>query len=250
MHRYSPAEPYGAWIAYHGSEAVVLAGILVAAALLFAALGWRIKQPIALKRPGLAIGSLVLLLWLLSMAMLFIALLAYGVQMREIHLEFEQQKPQIGTIFYCFATVFIIAWLTRRFGWRVALYSGLMGAAAAPMLFELPFDLIVMGRVYPPIPPNPALYRALFFCPLYMWEISTIALMAMSPAMRITRGASYALAAMFAVWAVWAAAFGFSYPVEAGPWTVNVISKLLCFAAAISLFAWKEEPAASGARVC
>lgn len=240
MHHYSPAEPYGAWIAYHGSEAMVLAGILAAAAVLFGFLGWRIRRPIALKRPGPAIGSLVFLLWLLSMAMLFIALLAYGVQMREIHVEFERQKPQIGTIFYCFATLFIIAWMTRRYGWATALYSGLFGAAAAPMLFELPFDLIVMARVYPPIPPSPTLYRALFFCPLFMWEISTIALMAISPAMRITRGACYAFGGMFAVWAVWAAAFGFSYPVEPGPWTVNVISKLLCFVAAILLFVGRE----------
>jgi peptidoglycan/LPS O-acetylase OafA/YrhL len=45
------------------------------------------------------------------------------------------------------------------------------------------------------------------------------------------------------VWAVEAepaAVFGFSHPVELGPWTVNVISKLLAFAAAILLFVWKE----------
>lgn len=244
MHTYSPAEPYGAWIAYQGGEAVVLAVILALTAAVFAGVGWRIKHPIALQRPGLAIGSLVFILWLLSMLMLFVALLAYGVQMQEVHVAFEQRKPEIGTVFYCIATVFIIAWRTRRFGWKTALYSGLFGAAAAPMLFELPFDLIVMARVYPPLPPNPTLYKALFFCPLFLWEIATIALMAMSPAMRITRGALIALAGMFAVWVVWAAAFGFSYPVETGPWTVNVISKLLCFAAAISLFVWKEKPQA------
>lgn len=244
VHTYSPAEPYGAWIAYHGGEALTLAGILAVVAIMFAVLGWQIKRPIALVRPGPAIGSLFVILWLLSMVMLFVALLAYGVQMQEIHLAFQQDKPQIGTIFYCFVTVFIITWLTRQHGWKVALYSGLVGAAAAPMLFELPFDLIIMARVYPPIPPNPTLYRALFFCPLFMWEVSTIALLALSPAMRITRHACFALAGMFAVWVVWAAAFEFSYPVEPGPLTVNVISKILCFVAAIMLFYWRE-PAAN-----
>lgn len=245
MHTYSPAEPYGAWIAYQGGEAWLLAAILLIATIVFATFGYRIRQPIALKRPGVAIGSLILALWFLSMLMLFLALLAYGVQMQEVHIAFQQDHPQIGTIFYCFAALFIITWLTRRYGWKTALYSGVFGAAGAVMLFELPFDLIIMTRVYPPIPPNPALYKALFFCPLFQWEISTLALMALSPAMRITRGACYALALMFAVWAVWAAAFGFSYPVEKGPWTVNVISKLLCFAAAIQLFAWKKTGSAA-----
>ena len=45
------------------------------------------------------------------------------------------------------------------------------------MVFELPFDLIVMARTFPPIPPNPALYRVLFFAPLFAIEITTLALL-------------------------------------------------------------------------
>lgn len=240
MKTYSPAEPYGAWFAFHGGEAITLAVILGVVAIVFAGLGLRLKRPIALKRPGWAIGSMVFLLWLMSMLMLFIALLVYGLQLRQIHLEFVQQKPQIGTIFYAWVALFIITWLTRKHGWRAAWFSGFFGAAGAVMLFELPFDLIIMGRVFPPVAPEPGVFRALFFGPLFMWEVSTLALLAMSPAMRITRGALFALAGMFAVWGVWAAAFGFSYPVEPGPWTVNVISKLLAFAAAVLLFVWKE----------
>ena len=85
------------------------------------------------------------------------------------------------------------------------------------------------------------MFRLLFFVPLYLMELSTLALMAMSPAMRITRGACCALAGMFAVWAVWAGAFGFAYPATPGPLAVNVVSKLLCFAAAIALFAWRPD---------
>jgi hypothetical protein len=240
MHTYSPAEPYGAWLAYHGSEAITLAVILAAVAVLFAGAGLRLKRPIALKRPGPAIGSMVFLLWLLSMLMLYVALRAYGVQLQELHILFEQKKPEIGTIYYAWTVLFVIAWLTRKRGWKTAWYSGFFGAAGAVMLFEIPFDLIIMARVFPPVPPDPGLYRMLYFCPLFLWEISTIALLAMSPAMRITRGALFALAGMFAVWVVWAAAFGFSYPVEPGAWTVNVISKLFAFTAAVLLFVWKE----------
>jgi hypothetical protein len=240
MKTYSPAEPYGAWFAYHGSEAITLAVVLAAVAILFAVAGARLKRPIALKRPGWAIGSMVFLLWLLSMLMLFVALRAYGIQLQELHIEFEQQKPQIGTFYYAWVVLFIIAWLTRKHGGKTAWYSGFFGAAGAVMLFELPFDLIIMARVFPPVAPEPGVFRALFFGPLFMWEVSTLALLAMSPAMRITRGALFALAGMFAVWGVWAAAFGFAYPVEPGPWTVNVISKLLAFAAAVLLFVWKE----------
>jgi hypothetical protein len=59
--------------------------------------------------------------------------------------------------------VIIISRNSPGFGTRLA--SGAIGAIAAPWIFELPFDLIVMARTYPPIPPDPALYRALFFAP-------------------------------------------------------------------------------------
>lgn len=240
MNTYSLTKPYGAWIAYQDAEAFTLAAVLALVALLFVFIGWRMDRPIALTRPGPTIAGLLIALWALSIVMLFIALLAYGVQLKEIHLEFKQDKPQIGTIFYCGITFFIIAFRTRKYGLLTALGSGFVAAAGAVMLFELPFDLIIMARVYPPVLPNPALYRALFFCPLFMWEVSTLALLALSPAMRITRNACFALAGMFAVWVVWAAAFGFSYPVEPGPLAVNVISKILCFVAAIQLFYWHE----------
>ena len=44
---------------------------------------------------------------------------------------------------------------------------------------------------------------------------------------------------MLAVFAVWAA-FGFGFPTELLPKTLNVMSKMLCFVAAIMLFAWRD----------
>ena len=42
---------------------------------------------------------------------------------------------------------------------------------------------------------------------------------------------------MFAVWA----AFGFAFPADPLPLTLNVISKILCFVAAIMLFVWRPD---------
>jgi hypothetical protein len=91
------------------------------------------------------------------------------------------------------------------------------------------------------------LYRLLFFLPLFLAELSTISLLTLLPSMRATASAAYAVAAMFAVFAVWAA-FGFAFPAEPLALALNVISKILCFVAAIMLFVWKEDGEVSGAR--
>src|SRR5215472_15309119 len=45
--------------------------------------------------------------------------------------------------------------------------------------------------------------------------------------------------------AVWAA-FGFAFPAEPLPLAVNIISKILCFVAAIMLFVWRKDTEVSG----
>ena len=108
------------------------------------------------------------------------------------------------------------------------------------MFFEFPFDLIVMTRTNPPIPIFPMLYRQLLFLPLYLVEFSTVFMLTLLPSMRVTAYASYAVAGMFAVFAIWAA-FGFAFPAEPLPLALNIISKILCFVAAIMLFVWKAD---------
>jgi len=131
-------------------------------------------------------------------------------------------------------TFFIIV-VTGKPGGRIAVLSAAIAAMAAPMVFELPFDLIVMARTYPPIPPNPALYRVLFFAPLFLIEITTLALLTWSPMVRLTRATFYAFALMLAVFAVWALA-GFEYPSTPLPYALNVVSKLLAFVTILTLF--------------
>ena len=232
---HTPLPVHDSWESYSRSGSVVLALLLLAIAALLVWGASRIRTPISPARPGLIVTGLLIPIWLISIAMVVVAAYAYGEQLREAHLLFHAPKVKVGTFLYAAITFVVIIYLTRRFGWRTALAGGILGAAAAPMLFELPFDLIVIGKIDPAIPPNPALYRELVFFPLFIVELSTIALLLLVPSMRITRSAVYALAAMFVVFAVWGA-FGFGYPDALLPKSLNVASKILCFVAATLLF--------------
>jgi hypothetical protein len=103
------------------------------------------------------------------------------------------------------------------------------------MIFELPFDLIVMARTYPSIPPDPALYRALFFAPLFLIEITTLLLLRQSPLVRLTRATFFSFALMLGVFAVWALS-GFGYPSASVPTALNMVSKVLAFVTVLTLF--------------
>lgn len=236
---------HGGWVAYEGRDAAVLAIVLVVVAVVFAYLGTRLRSPVGVRSPGRMAGGFMLVIWALAIWTFLVALRVYVVQMKQTNLLFPAPKVNVGTFIDAAVTFFVILYLTRRRGWRVALASALIGPAAAPMLFELPFDLIVIGRTVPALPPDPWLYRQLFFLPLFMVELSTISLLTLLPSMRITARACYALAAMFAVFAVWAA-FGFAFPDEPLPRALNVISKVLCFVAAIMLFPQDAGRSAAG----
>ena len=112
---------------------------------------------------------------------------------------------------------------------------GLAPKAAAPMVFEFPFDLIVMARTYPPIPPDPAMYRVLFFAPLFLVEFATLSFLTFAPMARLTRATVFSFALMLAVFAAWALS-GFAFPGTPGPFAFNVLSKILAFTTALTLF--------------
>ena len=56
-----------------------------------------------------------------------------------------------------------------------------------------------------------------------------------SPVMKLSRYTLFLLAGMFLIFAVWAM-FGFAYPASLLPIALNMISKVLAFATAVSLF--------------
>jgi hypothetical protein len=230
------------WVSYSGGAAILLAIVLLAVAGGFAYAGKRLSAPFAVARPGGVAAGFMIAIWLLAIYTVVVATYVYGLQVKQAYPGFVAARLRVGTFVYALATFFVILCLTRRWGWRVALASAIIGTAAAPMLFEFPFDLIVMTQTNPPIPTYPMLYRQLFFLPLlplFLVEFSTVSLLTLLPSMRVTAHASYAVAAMFAVFAVWAA-FGFAFPAEPLPLALNVISKILCFVAAIMLFVWRD----------
>jgi hypothetical protein len=228
------------WVSYSGGEAILLAIVLLVVAGGFAYAGRRLCAPIRLARPGGTAAALMIAIWLLAIYSVFVATFVYALQVRAAYPGFVGRHPRVGTLVDAVVTFFVILYLTRRWGWKVAFVSAFIGTAAAPMIFEFPFDLIVMARTNPPIPTHPMLYRQLFFLPLFLVEFSTVLLLTLLPSMRLTARAAYAVAAMFLVFAVWAA-FGFAFPAEPLPYALNVISKILCFVAAIMLFAWRPE---------
>jgi hypothetical protein len=233
---YSPPH----WVSYSGGEAILLVIVLLVAASGFACAGKRLHTPLRVTRPGIIAAGFMIAIWLLAIYNVLIATFVYGLQVKRAYPGFAPPHVRVGTFIDAMVTFFVILYLTRRWGWKVALASAVIGTAAAPWIFELPFDLIVMTRTNPPIPTYPMLYRQLFFLPLFVVALSTISLLTLLPSMRVTAYASYAVAGMFVVFAVWAA-IGFAFPAEPLPLALNVISKILCFVAAIMLFVWRED---------
>jgi hypothetical protein len=220
-----------------GTDAVFLAITLLAIGILLTYLGTRLIGAVGVRKPGKTVSVFMMLIWGLSLATFEIAYATYAVQLYQQNMiETPPVNPISPITEFCgVATFIIIAYLARSHGLKVALGSAFVGTAAAPMIFELPFDLIVMSRTYPPIPPFPTLFRLLFFLPLFMVEISTFSLLTFSPLTKLSKYTFFSLAGMFFVFAVWAF-LGFSYPSNPISVTLNGISKILSFIVAITLF--------------
>jgi hypothetical protein len=235
-----PAHASAHWISYGGGEAILLAIVPLVVAGGFAYAGKRLRAPLRLTRPRATVAAFMIAIWLLAIYNAFVATHVYGVQVKQAYPGFVAARVRVGTFVDARVTFLVILYLTRRWGWKIALASAVIGTAAAPMIFELPFDLIVMTRTNPPIPTYQMLYREVFFLALFLVEFSTLSLLTLLPSMRVTAHACYAVAGMFVVFAVWAA-FGFAFPAEPLPLALNVISKILCFVAAIMLFVWRPD---------
>jgi len=236
-----PSSSTPLWLPYEGNGAVALAIVLLLVACGFAYAGKRLRTPIAITRPRGVTAGFMIVIWLLSGYAFLVAWFVYGLQVKLAYPDFVAPRVRVDTFVPdAPVTFFVILYLTRRWGWKIALASAVIGTAAAPMIFEFPFDLIVMMRTNPAIPTHPVLYRQLLLLPLFLWEFSSLSVLTLLPSMRVTAYAAYAVAAMFVVFAVWAV-FGFSFPAEPLPLALNVISKALCFVAAIMLFVWKPD---------
>jgi hypothetical protein len=230
---------YGTWVSYGGDARIWLAIGLLAVAGGVALAGIRLPLPVRATRPG-PVGRIAMILaWVASIAAFLVCLTIYVrqyIHAYDLSASAAAPKDRIAPITFSAVVVVFVIIISRSspgFGTRLA--SGAIGAIAAPMIFELPFDLIVMARTYPPIPPDPALYRALFFVPLFLIEITTLLLLRLSPMVRLTRATFFSFALMLGVFAVWALS-GFGYPSAPLPTALNIASKILAFVTALTLF--------------
>ena len=227
---------YGTWVSYSGSARIGLAVVLLAAAGGLTIAGHRLRLPVGPARQGRAAVIFTLLTWILAIATFLICASAYVQQERQLHIsQAAPASPVLPVTFLAACATFLIIFITCPHGFGARMASAVIGALAGPMIFELPFDVIVMARTYPAIPPDPAMYRALFFLPLLLIEITTLSFLAWCPMVKLTRVTFFSLASMLVVFAVWGLV-GFGYPSAPIPLALNVLSKILAFVAAVSMF--------------
>ncbi len=231
---------YGTWVSYGGVARIELATVLAAVAAGLAYAGIRLPllaRAARAARPRRAQLVFVLGTWVLAIAAF---LVCFAIYIRQYRHEYGISSAPADhilpvTLFAAAATFFAILISSGSYGPGARLASAAVGAMAGPMIFELPFDLIVMTRTYPPIQPDPALYRVLFFLPLFLIEITTLWLLTMSPMAKLSRRALFSFASMLTVFAVWGL-FGFAYPSAVLPAALNILSKLLAFVTVLCLF--------------
>ena len=237
---------YGTWVSYGGTARIVLAIVMVAAAGGVAYAGTLLPLPLRPARPSETARTFMLVIWGFAIAAFLVCLPIYVRHARGEHLYHGAPPTPIFPITAtCVVVIFVVILLvSRSHGRQVMLMSAAIGAAAAPMIFEFPFDLIVMARTYPPLPPDPALYRVLFFAPLFLVEFTTLSLLTLCPMVKLTRASFFSFALMLAVFAVWAL-FGFAFPSAPAPYALNVLSKILAFVVTLSLFLPQRAPAST-----
>jgi hypothetical protein len=231
---------YGAWSAYSGFGAFLLAFVLFVVTIILAFLALRLPQPIALKRPSRVLGIMLGVIWFLSLCSFVTSAVVYGMALVQQIGPYNAPANPVTpvTLIAAGLACFTIVYLTQRSGFVVAVGSAIIGAIVGWMIFELPFDLIVMWRTFPPKPQTT--FTLLFFLPLMTLEITSYALVTLLPSVRITRSTLMLLAGLFLVFAIWAV-FGFPYPETSLPIGLNMIGKVIAFAIAISLFLPPEE---------
>ena len=227
---------YGTWVSYSGNARLILAIILLVVAGGLVGAGIVLRRPVRLPRPGSTLTVSMLAGWGLAGVAFLACLAAYAAQEVRDHIAKPRPSDPIAPWTLTAAVLLIlVVYITTPHGRWMRVSSAAIGAMAGAAIFELPFDLIIWTRIYPPVPPDPELYRALFFVPLVLVELTTLSLLTMTPMAKLSRTAFFCLALMLLVFAVWALA-GFGYPSAPVPLAMNVVSKILAFVTALSLF--------------
>jgi len=238
---------YGTWVSFSGAARIWLAVVLLVTAGGLGCAGTWLPLPTRAITAGRTAVTATLVAWVAAVAAWLVCFDGYVRHYRHLYPAAPAAPPDhvAPVTFVAVAAVFVIILLSNSPLSRTRVASAAIAAMAAPLIFEFPFDLVVMTRTYPPLRPDPAFYRALFFGPLFLIEITTLLLLGMSPMVRLTRATFLFLALMLAVFAAWALA-GFAYPSTPVPTALNIASKLLAFAVVLTLFFPRSFPATEG----
>ena len=217
------------WNPYSGFAAVLLTLILLAAGAGLILLGARSDSAVRLPTPGKALRVVILLVWALSILLVL-------PLFRQIAQDTGQSSLFIGPVFpitlaTAFCSFFAIAYFTRASGMLAAIGSGLAGAAAGPMVFELPFVLIITPVVTTRVP-HPVFLFSVFLVAI----LTTLALPTFSSRFSVTRYSLYFMGAMFLAFAAWALLDGYAPPSDPASFSLNAASKVLGFAAVVASF--------------
>jgi hypothetical protein len=228
---------YGTWASYNGDVRIWLAIGLLAIAGGVVLAGIRLPLPVRFTRPGLAGQVVMIAAWAASIAALLVSATIYIKQSANVvdvsTLPAPHGDPITPVTLTAAVVVFGIIIARRSPRFRTRLVAAIIGAMAGATIFEMPFDLIIMPRSHPHV--DPAFYRLLLFGCLFAIEISTLLFLRLSPMARVTRATFFCFALMLGVFAIWALA-GFSYPSAPLPTALNMISKVLAFVTALTLF--------------
>jgi hypothetical protein len=217
------------WDPYSGSAAILLTLVVLALGAGLVFLGARSQAAVKLPTPGKALKVVIVLVWVLSILLVL-------PLFRQVAQDTGQSSLFIGPVFpvtlaAAFCSFFAIAYLARGSGMLAAIGSGLAGAAAGPMVFELPFVLIITPMVTTRVP-HPVFLFSVFLVVI----LTTLALPTFSSRFSVTRYSLYSLGAMFVVFAAWALLDGYAPPSDPASFFLNAVSKVLGFAAVAASF--------------
>src|ERR1022692_3288371 len=154
-----------AWNPYSGYAAVLLSLILFAVGFGVVILGRRLTKDFKLPMPGKRLKVVIVLVWVLS---ILVVLRLF----RNVARDTGQSVGNIGPVFpitlaSAFCVFLFIAYVSRRDGIGAALGNAFAGAAAGPMVFELPFVLIITPVV------TTAIHSGLFLFAAFLVVILT-----------------------------------------------------------------------------
>ena len=230
---------YARWASYGGDARTWLAFGLLAAAGAVVLAGIRLPLPVQFTRPGSAGRAAMVVAWATSTAALLVCGTIYFREaindIRASGTSAPALRLTILPVTVTAAAVLFVVIISRRSpDLPTRLASAAIGAIAAPMIFELPFDPLVIFRIHLVLP-HPPPYLTLAYVPWLLVEITTLLLLRLSPMVRLTRATFFSFALMLGVWAAWALA-GFAYPSAPLPIALNIASKILAFVTAFTLF--------------